>query len=168
MSTPVRLTRPPVVDAREWLQTTRDALNAAGVSIGDDFLIVRADDYPEIASAGADVDGLLAPGAGGVRRTDPGTSRKAAGDVAPRTGTQRGRLLGAIVAAGDDGLISEEAAELAGVEFARSSGPRLAELKAGGWIRTTGKTRLGSLGSEQDVLVATDKGRAAAADMRRG
>lgn len=151
---------------REWYATTRDALNAAGVGVGEEFLIVRADDYPEIASAGADVDGLLAAGAGSSRHTDPRVSAKAARDVAPRTGTQRGRLLLEICKAGDEGLISEEAAELAGVEFARSSGPRLAELKAGGWIRTEG-SRVGSLGSEQEILIATDKGRAAAAAMAR-
>jgi hypothetical protein len=131
-------------------------MNEAGVHIGDDFVVIPAREF-------AGGDDLMAPRRGASRHTDPTTSHDAGADVAPRTGTQRWRLLKAIAAAGDAGLTNEEAAELTGIAL-RSSGPRLAELKHGGWIAATGKTRLGSLNSEQDILVTTDKGQMAMAD----
>lgn len=98
---------------------------------------------------------------GGARSSDPSTSKDAAVDVFPRSGSQRRRIFEAIAAAGADGLTSEEVSEITGIPFARSSGPRISELKRGGWIETHG-TREGSMGAEQEVLVLTAKGQAAA------
>lgn len=157
-----RRTRPPALDVREWRAFTTEALNEAEVKVGEGFVILPASEF----------DALTRPVPGGPRRvfdeaegaaraTDPATSKAAARDVTVRSGSQHYRLLAAIVNAGSHGLTSEEASDLARVSFSRSSGPRIAELKRGGFIRVTGRTREGSLGSAQDVLVATDEGRKA-------
>lgn len=98
------------------------------------------------------------PGLGGFRRTDPDTSRLAAVQVYPRTGTQRERVLMAIHGAGDTGAIPYEIEAATGINY-RSLTPRIGELKAGGWVAGTGDTRTGNMGAEQEILVVTEKTR---------
>lgn len=156
--------RPQALDVREWKALAVGALNEAGVRIGEPFIVVRFDEWAEAKAGPRPAPAsprrrLDEPREGMARRTDPETSRRAARDVKPRSGTQRGRLLAVIANSGPQGMTSEEASEAAGVSFSRSSGPRIAELLREGYIRDTGQTRPGSLGSDQRVLVATDKGR---------
>ena len=161
----VRRRRPPALDAREWRDFLIAALNEVGVGIGEEFVIVHGDGYeddrPDGTLGSSPRRRLDEPREGGARRSDPSTSRKAARDVKPRTGTQRVKILAVIAAKGDHGATSEEAADASGVSFSRSSGPRIAELLRDGYIADTGRTRPGSLGSDQRVLVATEKGREA-------
>lgn len=96
---------------------------------------------------------------GAFRRTDSTTSRKAAVGVFPRSGTQRGRVLRALRDAGEYGATSAEI-EAATAIIYRSLTPRIGELKAGGWIVSTGRTRTGNMGAEQEVLVLTEKAHA--------
>ena len=86
------------------------------------------------------------------------TSRKAALDNYPRSGTQRERCLRAIVGAGARGLTSDEIAERHHMRL-YSVKPRLIELREGGWIERNGDTRPSPTGSDVDVYVATAKGR---------
>lgn len=164
MSRAVRRRRPPALDVREWREFLISALNEIDVPIGGEFVIVHGDDYnddrPE-GTLGAGPRRVFRDAPGATRANDPDVSRRAARDVKPRTGTQRGKILSAIAAKGDHGATSEEAADASGVSFSRSSGPRIAELLRDGYIRDTGRTRPGSLGSDQRVLVATEKGREA-------
>lgn len=161
----VRRRRPPALDVREWREFLIAALNEIEVPIGGEFVIVHGDDYeadlPANTVGGGSPRRVFGEAEGAARATDPATSKAAARDVTIPSGSQRYRLLVAIVNAGSHGLTSEEASDLARVSFSRSSGPRIAELKRGGFIRVTGRTREGSLGSAQDVLVATDEGRKA-------
>lgn len=126
-----------LVRGEATVRSLSGALDELGVSSGDEFVIGH--------------------GRGRTRRTAPAVSHKAAWDNYPRQGSQRERALRAILAAGDAGMTSEEVSVETGIPFARSLGPRLNELKLGGWIQPNGDTRTGSLGSEMDVLVPTDK-----------
>lgn len=153
-------TRPQALDVREWRAFLTGALNEAGIKIGEEFVVCRREELarPPAASPRRRFD---EPREGGARAADPEVSRRAARDVKPRTGTQRGKILAVIAAKGDHGATSEEAADASGVSFSRSSGPRIAELLRDGYLADTGRTRPGSLGSDQRVLVATERGREA-------
>lgn len=152
-------TRPPALDVREWREFTVGALNEAGVKVGEEFVVCRPEDLARPAPGSP--RRVFGEAEGGARANDPDVSRRAARDVKPRTGTQRGKILAVIAAKGDHGATSEEAADASGVSFSRSSGPRIAELLRDGYLADTGRTRPGSLGSDQRVLVATEKGRRA-------
>lgn len=128
-------------------------LDDLGVESGETFYVLSAAEF----EAGIDRN---APGR--ARSADPDTSKDAALGVFPRSGSQRRRIFDAIAKAG--ALTSEEVSEITGIPFARSSGPRISELKRGGWIETAG-TREGTMGAEQEVLVLTEKGRAAAEEI---
>lgn len=90
-------------------------------------------------------------GAGQARSTDPETA-KAAGAIKVTRGSQRWKVLEAIREAGLHGATSHELEDATGVRYA-SLTPRIGELKRGGYIRATDKTRVGKYGVEQEVLV---------------
>jgi B-block binding subunit of TFIIIC len=92
---------------------------------------------------------------GGFRRGDPTTSRLAALQAFPRTGNQRHKALLAIAAAGTRGATAYELEQATGINY-RSLTPRIGELKAGGWVAAKG-ARLGNMGAQQEVLVATQR-----------
>lgn len=115
---------------------------------------------------------VFAPAEGASHRGDPATSRQAARDTAPRTGTARRRALGYIVDAGEHGRTADELLRLeeAAGRKPAGNGParRVSELKAAGavmpklerdefgaWTPATRPTRTGS---EATVYVATAKG----------
>lgn len=85
------------------------------------------------------------------RSADPSTSRRAALAAAPRAGSQRERILAAIVAA-PAGLNYDEASEATGI-VGVSVSTRISELARGGWIVRNGEreTRAGGMA---DVWVA--------------
>ena len=102
---------------------------------------------------------------GGFRSTDPSTSRKAALDNYPRSGTQRARCFAAILMAGDRGATCAEVMDATDLAH-QSASTRLSELKRGGWVVVAGE-RTGELGAKQEVLVATLKAKEAAAAAER-
>lgn len=106
-----------------------------------------------------DPDALDRNELGGFRATDPATSRKSAVGVYPRSGTQRHRAFLAILAAGERGATVSEVIERTGLPHQTVS-TRISELKRGGWVEPRGE-RVGSFGTMQDVLVATEKAREA-------
>jgi hypothetical protein len=94
-------------------------------------------------------------GPGGFRHSDPNTSRKAAFDVLPRTGSQRLRALQAVAVASPGGYTYEEVEQATGISGVWK---RLSELKQGGWIRVIGQRKIESTGSEGDIYALTEKG----------
>lgn len=151
-----RLTRPPrEPDAlRRFMREMFDAFAALGIAEGEQFLISNGKDQRtkrELSSHDEDAQG-------GTRNTDPETSRKAALQNMPRSGSQRHRALVAIVAAGSHGLTGHEVSEATGIEY-RSVTPRLRELKDGDWIVDADFTRATNLNAQAQVLLATEKGR---------
>lgn len=80
------------------------------------------------------------------------TSRRAAIDNYPRSGTQRHRVYQAIVAAGEDGYTREELSVTLRLPL-NSVLPRVAELKAAGLVIESGRQRTTSTGSRAAVLV---------------
>jgi hypothetical protein len=88
-----------------------------------------------------------------ARRSDPQSSKRAAVAASVRAGTQRYRILDAILSA-SEGLTSEQAAQATGSPYVSVS-TRCSELLQGGLIERSGKTRATSSGGQSDVLVAT-------------
>jgi hypothetical protein len=85
------------------------------------------------------------------------TSRKAAIDNYPRSGTQRWKVLTAIVGQGGVGFTRDELAAALGLAI-NSILPRVKELLDGEWIVETERERTTRQGSAASVLVATEKG----------
>ena len=91
---------------------------------------------------------LLRPEPGKARRDGSATSKAAALSVAPRTGTQRRRVLDAIAASG--GLTDEEIQARLAMNPSTQR-PRRVELVEGGWIKDSGARRPSSSGRESIV-----------------
>lgn len=75
---------------------------------------------------------------------DAGRSEQAAAKRAARFATTlEGRVLAAVVAAGDQGLTATEAREAVGLPIERhySCAPRLSAMKRKGWVEPTGQSR---------------------------
>jgi hypothetical protein len=90
-----------------------------------------------------------------ARSSDPATSHQAALDAWPRAKSQRSKALAAIIFARTIGMTYAEVEIATGINGVWK---RLSELKQGGWIKTTGHTRLvPATGSQADVYVATNK-----------
>jgi len=89
----------------------------------------------------------------GFRRTDPTTSRKAALDVYPRTGNQRGRALVAIIKSPSGATYAEVQAETS----VNGIWKRISELKQNGWIEARGRRVVPETGSEADVYFPTER-----------
>lgn len=85
------------------------------------------------------------------------TSRKAALDNYPRSGTQRLRVLEEVIRRAETGVTSEEIAERLSMHLP-SVKPRLTELREGGFVEKV-DARPGAMGSDVDVYKPTDKGR---------
>lgn len=101
----------------------------------------------------------------GARNSDPWTSHAAAKFIEPTAKNQRGKLLAAYAtttAQLSDGLTDEEAQSLR-PDVSRLSGfwKRCSELRQGGYIEPTGKTRKSHAGVDCIVCRITDKGTAA-------
>lgn len=96
------------------------------------------------------------PGPGKVRSNSPDTSRAARLAVAPRTGTQRERVLRYLLA----NPATDEAIETA---LGLSHTPRRLELVEGGWVEDSGQRRPTTRKTNAVVWRATDRARAWAA-----
>lgn len=86
------------------------------------------------------------------------TARQAALSNYPRSGSQRHRVLVAIVAAGERGLTREETSRQLNLPDSGTDG-RVLELKQGGWVEDTERRRKTERNCDAAVVVATAKGR---------
>lgn len=95
-----------------------------------------------------------------ARRQDPHTSHAGAKDVAPRSGSQKAKLLEAY-ANHPDGLTDEEAGVLSGLANNHGCGywKRCSDLEREGLIQRTLFTRPASTGNQQIVRAITETGR---------
>lgn len=163
MSTTQKLQRPSEdatqEERRSYFTALRKALDEAGVEYGGAFAVVRVgEDGMVLDFQGHDdvpVEDPAANALGGFT-ADSATSRKAALDNYPRSGTQRARVLGAIVATAPHGRTAHEVAAATGLYYG-SVTPRIGELKRGGWIVASEETRKSEHGSDAEVLYATER-----------
>lgn len=88
------------------------------------------------------------------------TSKAAAWSVQPRSGTQRMKVLAAIVATGNSGATDEELTKAIPMK-PNTLRPRRVELVVGGWVVDSKTRRQTESNEEAIVWVATDKARAA-------
>ncbi len=84
------------------------------------------------------------------------TSRQAAIDNYPRSGTQRWKVFAHIACAGERGCTRNELEKKIGRSIS-SINPRVAELKEQNKIEPNGKTRTTPLGSQAEILVLTSE-----------
>lgn len=105
---------------------------------------------------------VTSPRPGAARATDPTTSRKAARNVKPRTGSQRAKVLLVFAEVGDHGLTGDDLAARLGDRNGSSWRSRMAELRDlydPPLIERTGTTRATRSGEEGDVHAVTEAGR---------
>lgn len=107
-----------------------------------------------------------------ARATDPETSQRGAADVRIRSLSQKHRLLGEYLAAGNDGLTDDQAGRYSGLSDNPRCGywKRCSELRAAGLIERTGRVGKSDTGNDADICCITMAGIAAclAADDRSG
>lgn len=108
-------------------------------------------------------DQVTANRAGPTSRHAPETSHLAAITNAPRSGTQRGRVLAAIVARG--GLTDDEIGRVVRLP-GNAVRPRRGELVQGGFVADSGHRRPSVQGNPAVVWEATPKGIAAVSENR--
>jgi hypothetical protein len=95
---------------------------------------------PASPLSGVDQLDLFAPAEGIVGAHHPDTSRLAALEVAPRTGTQRARVLDYIRTRGSRGATDAEIQHALGMN-GNTERPRRIELVEGGWLTDSGLRR---------------------------
>ena len=103
---------------------------------------------------------------GPSRHGQPSTARAAAESNAPRSGTQRGKVLLILARAGDFGATDFELAEAAGIVRPHVAGTRRKELADRGFVEATDRRRQTDTGSSAVVWRITVKGLEAVAEMR--
>lgn len=158
MSTGTMLRRPSEdatqEERRSYFSALRKALDEAKIGYGEEFVVVNPG-TPEAtgpAAASPDADGL-----GGFAR-DSGTSRRAALDNYPRSGTQRAKVLKAVMDAADAGVVVTRDDLCVALDMAPNVlTPRVKELIDGGWVEETDQTRKTRAGSDAATLAATEK-----------
>lgn len=124
---------------RPWIDIAQAAVNILGRSSGDRLYGIAAPDENSIVI--------------GQRET----SRKAALNAYPRTGTQRARVLALLRVKGTAGMTRWEIEHAMGLS-GNSIHPRVLELIAGGFAAETDRTRKTPSGNDAAVVVATEKG----------
>lgn len=82
------------------------------------------------------------------------TSRQAAVDTFPRTGTQRAKILLAIFRKGQHGMTFDEVRD---EENIYSADRRMSELADNGWLERTERTRKTRHGSDATVMICSQK-----------
>jgi hypothetical protein len=138
-------------------------LEEIAVDYGEEFVILPAADLAN--GTIYELDAHDQTKLGGFR-SGSDSARKAAIDNYPRSGSQRHRVLVALVEAGERGVTSDEIHASTGMNL-YSVKPRLIELREGGWAEQNGKTRPSPRGSATDVYVATERGKAAVREKER-
>jgi hypothetical protein len=154
-----RITRPArgadEHDLREYMRDLARVLDNAGVDNGEQFVVSApkrkvVDPYRyELAEYDEDQVGAVRSGASS-------TSSSAAVAVFPKSGSMRHRIVTLAVERGAAGITADEAAQAFGVSVL-STRPRIVELRAGGWLASTGDHRVSDNGNAQDVHRATAK-----------
>jgi hypothetical protein len=76
---------------------------------------------------------------------------------APRSGSQRDRILKLAVERGHVGITSDEVSDELGIPI-QSARPRVKELRDGKWLHETSKRRRSNADATVPVLIATQKG----------
>lgn len=130
------------------------AMEKAGIDYGEEFVIA-----PIRALQGRLYDTGDDPAAnslGAFSGNAPDTSRKAALDNYPRSGTQRSTVLAKVMATGLRGLTRDAICVVTDMP-PNVATPRVKELVEGGWLEETDRTRKTRSGSEATVLIATAK-----------
>lgn len=110
-------------------------------------------------------DTVLENRVGPHRHGQPATARQAAESNAPRSGTQRGKVLLLLARAGDHGATDYELAEAAGIIRPHVAGTRRKELQQQGFVVETERRRNTDTGSPAVVWVITPDGVEAARSM---
>lgn len=90
-----------------------------------------------------------------ARRSDPSTSKAAALAALPRAGTQRLRVLEALLSGPKT---ADEIARWTGISYVSVS-TRVSELVTGGWAYRTGETAVTSAGGSGEVVRLTGRAR---------
>lgn len=139
-------------DSKRRIAQLAAALNDLGIPPGGDFYVISPEQLREEV-AGDRV---------GPSSVDSPTSKYAALNNTPRSGTQRARVLAAI---GTAPRTRDELAHSLGLPDS-SVDARVWELTRGGHICGTGKTRTTDAGQQAVVLGLTEKGRAALAEVQ--
>lgn len=137
-------------ERRNFGRDLLEALDLLGIGPGENFVVGH---WP------ASEDTLPPPDrkALGAFQRESSTSRKAALDNYPRSGTQRERILKLVALHAEDGRTRDELCVALELDVS-SVNPRISELKEGGWIEQDGdRTRKTRRGSEAAVMVLTDK-----------
>lgn len=141
-----KMTRPFGGD-HNLMYDMRQVLDQLGVGEGEEFLV-------GVANAEGKLDAPDENALGGFT-SDSETSRKAALDNYPRSGSQRYRCLVAIAKSGIAGRTFDELRQELDLY---SADRRLSELKDGGWIESNGQERKTQHGSDAVVYILTGKG----------
>lgn len=104
--------------------------------------------------------GMQAIGTAPARRSDPSTSTEAVRKLTSRNAVGKLALAfyKARVVYGWDGLTTEAAVRLAGLESLSCPWKRVSDLKAAGIIEPTGETAPARSGADQQILTMTDHG----------
>lgn len=118
-----------------------------------DYQLTPSSPSEQMLATHAAVAALDAPGAK-LRNDAPPTSRAAAVKVAPGAGTQRGRVLRCIVAAGAEGATDDQVRDRLGLEL-NTIRPRRLELVEAGYVIDSGDTRMTPSGNPAVVWLAT-------------
>jgi DNA-binding MarR family transcriptional regulator len=152
-----RRLRRPEADATEgevgrYRREVAAALEAIGVSYGEEFVIVPAASFQQQETL-EDLQRL------GPFAHESKTSRDAALDAYPRQDSQRWRILMAVAAKLDGGGYTREELERITNLSGNTIRPRVQELIQGGFIEETDRTRPTRNGSEATVVNLTTKGR---------
>lgn len=100
--------------------------------------------------------GLLADHRPKARHGDPSTAKLAALKNEPRRGSQRARILAALITAGHTGATTFELAETLRLPYVSVS-TRVSELLHGDWATRGERTRATANGGESKVVVASFK-----------
>lgn len=135
----------------------REALDALGVEPGDVFILAPADGNQTMYALTEHDENSLGP----IGAT--ATSRKAALQNYPKSGSQRHRILESLMVSPKT---REEIANFLHIPD-NSVRPRVKELMEGGWVTATDEVRRTATGADAEVLTVTDKFDAANGEVHR-
>jgi hypothetical protein len=153
-----RVTRPAAdatqEQARAYYREVTAALEKAGVGHGEEFVVCPVSVLQgKLYNTG---DDPAADALGAFSGNAPDTSRKAALDNYPRSGSQRLMVLEKVMATGLRGLTRDDISVITELP-PNVATPRVKELVEGGWLDETDRTRKTRSGSEATVLIASQK-----------
>lgn len=152
-----RAIRPKEDASREevvaYYKAVTAALEKAEVGYGEEFVVCPVSALQTSIYDAAKPDSASL---GAFSGKAPDTSRKAAIDNYPRSGTQRAKVLDEIVKSGRNGRTRDELTFLCELP-PNVATPRVKELVVGGWVEETDRTRRTRAKSEAAILVASEK-----------